>query len=90
MVSSSVVVPKSGLYAEPRADWLALYREDIIDPARRIIDAHHHLWDRQGGRYLLEELTDDIAIGPQHRRDRLCRLPFDVPRRRTGSVQAGR
>ena len=63
MVSSNVVVPKSGLYAEPRADWLALYQEDIIDPARRIIDAHHHLWDRQGGRYLLEELTDDIASG---------------------------
>jgi len=63
MVSSSVVVPKSGLYAEPRADWLAQYSEDIIDPARRIIDPHHHLWDRQGGRYLLEELTDDIATG---------------------------
>jgi predicted TIM-barrel fold metal-dependent hydrolase len=63
MVSSSVVVPKTGLYAEPRADWLALYSEDIIDPGRRIIDAHHHLWDRQGGRYLLEELTDDIASG---------------------------
>ena len=63
MVSSSVVVPKSGLYAEPRADWLALYSEEIIDPKRRIIDAHHHLWDRQGGRYLLEELTDDIASG---------------------------
>ena len=63
MVSSNVVVPKSGLYAEPRADWLALYSEEIIDPKRRIIDAHHHLWDRQGGRYLLEELTDDIATG---------------------------
>ncbi len=63
MVASSVVVPKSGLYAEPRADWLASYSEEVIDPARRIIDAHHHLWDRQGGRYLLEELTDDIASG---------------------------
>ncbi|MEZ5766027.1 MAG: amidohydrolase family protein [Xanthobacteraceae bacterium] len=63
MVSSSVVVPKSGLYAEPRAEWLALYSEEIIDPKRRIIDAHHHLWDRQGARYLLEEITDDIATG---------------------------
>jgi predicted TIM-barrel fold metal-dependent hydrolase len=63
MVSSSVVVPKSGLYAEPRGEWLALYSEAVIDPARRIIDPHHHLWDRQGGRYLLEELTDDIASG---------------------------
>ena len=32
MVSSSVVVPRSGLYAEPRADWLAQYSEEIIDP----------------------------------------------------------
>ena len=63
MVASSVVVPKSGLYAEPREDWLALYSEEIIDPKRRIIDAHHHLWDRQGARYMLEELTDDIAMG---------------------------
>ena len=63
MVSSSVVVPKSGLYAQPRADWLAQYSEDIIDPARRIIDPHHHLWDRQGDRYLFEELTDDLTSG---------------------------
>lgn len=63
MVSSSVVLPKSGLYAEPRFDWLAQHKEDIIDPARRVIDAHHHLWDRVGERYLLEELTDDIASG---------------------------
>src|SRR5262245_49047335 len=63
MVSSSVVVPKTGLYADPRPDWLALYSEDIIDPARRIIDAHHHLWDRQGNRYMFEEFTDDIATG---------------------------
>lgn len=63
MVSSNVVIPKSGLYTEPRSEWLAQYREDIIDPDRRIIDAHHHLWDRVGGRYLLEEITDDIATG---------------------------
>jgi predicted TIM-barrel fold metal-dependent hydrolase len=63
MVSSSVVIPQSGLYAEPRAEWLALTHEDVIDPQRRIIDPHHHLWDRQGNRYMLDELTDDIASG---------------------------
>jgi predicted TIM-barrel fold metal-dependent hydrolase len=56
-------MPKSGTYAQPRADWLASYSEEIVDPARRIIDAHHHLWDRQGDRYMLDELTDDIASG---------------------------
>ena len=40
-------------------DWLALHREDPIEPAMPIIDPHHHLWDR-GSRYLLDELKRDI------------------------------
>ena len=32
MATSTAAASKSGLYAEPRADWLALYREEIIDP----------------------------------------------------------
>lgn len=63
MVASSIAIPKSTTSAEPRPDWLALYSEEIIDPGRRIIDAHHHLWDRIGSRYMLDELTDDIASG---------------------------
>jgi predicted TIM-barrel fold metal-dependent hydrolase len=54
---------KSGLYADPREDWLAQYTEDIIDPARPIVDPHHHLWDRGGLRYMIEEMADDIASG---------------------------
>ena len=54
---------KSGLYADPREDWLALHTEDVIDPARRIVDPHHHLWDRGGQRYMLEEMVADIATG---------------------------
>jgi predicted TIM-barrel fold metal-dependent hydrolase len=53
----------SGLYADPRQDWLAQYAEEIIDPARPIVDPHHHLWDRGGQRYLIEELSADIASG---------------------------
>jgi predicted TIM-barrel fold metal-dependent hydrolase len=53
----------SGLYADPREDWLAQYTEEIIDPARPIVDPHHHLWDRGGQRYLIEELSADIASG---------------------------
>jgi len=41
------------------ADWLALRREEPIEPEMPIIDPHHHLWDR-GSRYLLEELKADI------------------------------
>jgi len=40
-------------------DWLALRREEPIDPAMPIVDPHHHLWDR-GSRYLLDELKRDI------------------------------
>jgi len=49
------------------AAWLTLRRGAPLDPAREIVDAHHHLWDRPdtSGRYLLPELLpellDDIA-----------------------------
>ena len=32
-------------------------------PQRPIVDPHHHLWDRGGQRYLLEEIAADIASG---------------------------
>jgi predicted TIM-barrel fold metal-dependent hydrolase len=63
MAASTAPASKSGLYADPRADWLALRREEIIDPARPIVDPHHHLWDRGGQRYLIEDLAADIASG---------------------------
>jgi predicted TIM-barrel fold metal-dependent hydrolase len=63
MVSGNAAASKSGLYADPRPDWLALRREEIIDPQRPIVDPHHHLWDRGGQRYLIEEMSDDIASG---------------------------
>ena len=40
----------------PRADWPALTDEAVLEPTPPIIDPHHHLWDRPGNRYLLEEL----------------------------------
>ena len=46
----------------PRADWLALVREDALEPALPIIDPHHHLWELNG-RYLLDELLADLASG---------------------------
>jgi predicted TIM-barrel fold metal-dependent hydrolase len=63
MAASNAPASKSGLYADPREDWLALRSEDIIDPSRPIVDPHHHLWDRSGQRYLIEEFSGDIASG---------------------------
>src|SRR3954471_6772998 len=63
MAASTAPASSSGLYANPREDWLAQYSEEIIDPARRIVDPHHHLWDRGGLRYMIEDMRDDIASG---------------------------
>ncbi|WP_159006664.1 amidohydrolase family protein [Bradyrhizobium sp. S69] len=63
MVSGNAAASKSGLYADPREDWLAQTTEEIIDPTRPIVDPHHHLWDRGGLRYMIEEMSDDIASG---------------------------
>src|SRR6202022_3862443 len=63
MAASDAPASKSGLYADPRQDWLALRKEEVIDPARPIVDPHHHLWDRGGQRYLIEEMAADIASG---------------------------
>src|SRR3954451_2392645 len=62
-MASNAPASSSGLYADPREDWLALHKEEILDPARPIVDPHHHLWDRGGQRYLIEELAADIGSG---------------------------
>ena len=61
-MTASNTASRSLLFGEPREDWLALRQEEIIDPERPIVDAHHHLWDRGGQRYLIEE----IKIGRAH------------------------
>jgi L-fuconolactonase len=44
--------------------------EEVIDPGLPICDPHHHLWDRNGHRYLLDELLADTgqtdAQGARH------------------------
>jgi L-fuconolactonase len=42
--------------------------EETIEPDLLICDPHHHLWDRPGHRYMLEELTADTGSG--HRVER--------------------
>ena len=43
--------------------WLAQVREPIIEPERPICDPHHHLWDNERSRYLLDELLADTDTG---------------------------
>ncbi len=46
-----------------RPDWLALAAEPALEPDLPIVDAHHHLWDRPGERYLFPELLSDLDSG---------------------------
>src|SRR3954447_14443393 len=62
MAASGLPANMSGLFVEPRGDWLAQYQEEIIDPARPLVDPPHHLSNR-GHRYLIEEMAADIASG---------------------------
>ena len=50
-------------YIEVRDDWLAQWHEEILEPDLPIVDPHHHLWDRPGWRYLLDDLLADTNSG---------------------------
>ena len=39
------------------------HREEILEPGLPIIDAHHHLWDRPGNRYLVDDYLADASTG---------------------------
>lgn len=51
----------SANHFEIRPDWLASQPEGAIDPTQIVVDAHHHLYDRPGLRYLLEDYLADIG-----------------------------
>jgi predicted TIM-barrel fold metal-dependent hydrolase len=50
-------------YLHVRNDWLARLEEPILEPGLPIIDPHHHLWDRDNWRYLLDDLLADTNSG---------------------------
>ncbi len=52
-------------YPHPHVNdaWLARTREDVLEPDLPIIDAHHHLWERASGVYLVPQLQADLGMG---------------------------
>ena len=46
-----------------REDWLRLTEEDILLPDQPILDAHHHLWGRLEGRYVVADFLKDVGQG---------------------------
>ena len=47
----------------PRNDWLENTIEETIDPDLPICDPHHHLWERPGNIYMLDDLQRDLTAG---------------------------
>lgn len=41
--------------------WIERTREEALEPELPIIDPHHHLWNRRGNRYVLDDLIADLA-----------------------------
>jgi L-fuconolactonase len=54
---------QSGNIVRPDEAWLQRVNEPAIEPDLPIVDPHHHLWDRPGYPYLLNELLGDIGSG---------------------------
>src|ERR1700675_1151215 len=46
-----------------RREWLERRKEPVFEPELPIIDPHHHLWQRPGWRYLLDDLLADTGSG---------------------------
>ena len=44
-------------------EWLGRVTEEILEPELEIVDAHHHLWIRDGAPYLFDELEADLTSG---------------------------
>jgi predicted TIM-barrel fold metal-dependent hydrolase len=55
--------PESPYYLPVRQAWLDRRTEPILEPELPIVDPHHHLWDRPGWRYLLDDLLADVGTG---------------------------
>jgi L-fuconolactonase len=63
MSSTAGDEPRPYLHPHVNEAWLGRLREDILEPELPIVDAHHHLWERPSGHYLLDELRADLAAG---------------------------
>ena len=62
-MSAASAAPPSPTYLPVRQEWLDRRTEPILEPELPIVDPHHHLWDRPGWRYLLDELLADTSSG---------------------------
>jgi L-fuconolactonase len=59
----STTTTQASPYLPVRDDWLARRTETILEPMLPIVDPHHHLWERPGWRYMLDDLLADTNSG---------------------------
>ena len=50
-------------YLPVRDEWLARRVETVLEPELPIVDPHHHLWERPGWNYMLDDLLADTGSG---------------------------
>ena len=64
-MSTAAIDPSrvSNDFIAPKPDWLALHREEPLEPRLPIVDPHHHLWDHAGNPYLFPDLLRDLDCG---------------------------
>src|SRR5258708_11321197 len=62
-MAESTAVAEQANYLAVRNDWLARRKEEILEPGLPIVDPHHHLWERRGWRYMLDDLLADTNSG---------------------------
>ena len=55
--------PALGNVIAPDPKWAAQTREPALEPGLPIVDPHHHLWERPGWRYMLDDLLADTNSG---------------------------
>jgi predicted TIM-barrel fold metal-dependent hydrolase len=60
---STTTQPAQTPYLPVRNDWLARRTEATLDPELPIVDPHHHLWERPGWVYMLDDLLADVNSG---------------------------
>src|ERR1700722_3660474 len=70
LAGAAATWPRRGYAHQPaapanpiRLDWLDRRKEPILEPELPIVDPHHHLWQRPGWRYLLDDLLLDTGSG---------------------------
>jgi predicted TIM-barrel fold metal-dependent hydrolase len=63
MSTVNTAAPAEANHPRVRTDWLASWQEPVLEPDLPIVDAHHHLWNRRGWPYMVEDLTQDLASG---------------------------